>query len=427
MQGTLSVRNNFFSSKIVDFLVRCSFCVLVLFIQSCATTEKQIHPAAKDMQDMENQLKILQEEEFLYNETHFQDGSPIVTSKNLFANRDTILLTFAGDLMAHPALWQNGEFERIYEDVEKELQESDFSFTNLETPVVDSKKYSGYPGFNVHSEYVQCAVDAGFNVFSLTNNHTNDQGLVGINSTRDYFEQLHQKTKDSPRPIYHAGLKEKRQGPFTYQTFEKNGWKILFVAITEILNNTSNAPYIDYVPPYKIQRDSFVRDMEKLKDENPCDLFIISIHCWDTEYVFDMNKQQIDWYHRLLDGGADVVWVNHPHVAKDWELVVDEKNVPRKMIFYSMGNFVSKHEQRRNTGEGFMTQLVFEKSSEGITISQINPILLTTYKTKDNHYVVKKLNNEFLLQLEKDDPGQLRFYKERLNFMKKISGKVQWQ
>ena len=358
----------------------------------------------------------------------FQDGSKIVTSETAFEEKDTILLTFAGDLMAHPALWQNGEFERIYEEISGYVKESAFSFVNLETPLCDTRPYSGYPGFNIHHEYADAAIDAGFNVFSLTNNHTNDQGLTGINSTRAYFEKKAYESKDSDRRIYHAGLKEKKNGPLTYQVLEKDGWTILFVAVTEILNSQNSSSMIDYVPPSVSARNDFVSKIKKLRSENPCDLFVISIHCSEPEYIFDLSSRQKAWYERLLENGADIIWVNHPHVAKDWELFPDAQNVPRKIVFYSMGNFISKHETRRNTGEGFMTQIRFEKTEDnGIVIDEINPVLLTTYRTKDNHYVIRKLDDDFIKRLETEDPAQADFFRERKTFMKKISGKVQWQ
>ena len=426
-------------------ILPCIFlCLAPIFLAGCATAKKPPVPGLPIETDgtnatEESEAKTEESEESIaeklardleikrYNETHFQDGTEIVTSKTAFDGRDTLLLTFGGDLMAHPALWRNGGFERIYEEIESYVQESDFSFVNVETPVYDARPYSGYPAFNVHHEYVDAAIKAGFNVFSLTNNHTNDQGFYGITATREYFRQKAEELKSSERPIYYAGLKEQSNGPLTYQVIKKNGWTILFVAITELLNSSSNSSIIDYVPPNTSSRNSFVEKIKKLEQENPADLFILSIHCSDPEYVFDIRSTQTAWYERLLNTGADVIWVNHPHVAKDWELYPDADNVPRKMIFHSMGNLVSKHETRNNTGEGFLTQVRFEKTDDGIRIVGINPILLTTYQTKDNHYVIRKLDGNFLGRLKNEDPYQLNFFTERKTFMKKISGKVKWQ
>lgn len=421
----MKVSHSFFKDKSTRILASICLVLQALFISSCATNS--IRPCPQNAKKLAASMKRPLDGG-LYPFTHFDDGSSIVTSKNAFKSKDTILLTFAGDLMAHVPLWDKGKFEQIYEAVSPYIKGSDFSFTNLETPVCDRRPYSGYPGFNVHHEYADASIDAGFNVFSLTNNHTNDQGLEGINATRDYFKSVAEKTKYTERPVYYAGLKEEKNAPLTYQVIKKDGWTILYVAITELLNSTTNRAMIDYVPPSSAERESFIKDIKNLQEKNPADLFIISIHCSDPEYVFDIRAPQDNWYRRLLDAGADVVWVNHPHVAKDWELIPDSDNVARKIIFHSMGNFISRHESRRNTGEGFMTQVVFEKTPDGgIRIAEINPILLTTYKTKNDHYVIKKLDEDFLDWLSVNDPAQKSFFKERLSFMKKISGKVKWQ
>ena len=162
-----------------------------------------------------------------YYNTHFADGTAIVNSKSAFDSEDSILLTFAGDIMAHTPNWSKGNFPRIYRDIEALIKESPLTFANLETPVAENRPFSNYPAFNVHGDYAQAAIDAGFNVFSLANNHTNDQGLNGIQQTKKYFDAKIEATKESDRPVYAAGLKERQNGPWSYQVIETGNWKIL--------------------------------------------------------------------------------------------------------------------------------------------------------------------------------------------------------
>ena len=179
------------------------------------------------------------------NSSFFEDGSPVLTSDTAFQGQDSLLVTFAGDLMAHKPNWDRGHFDEIYEDIKDELLECPLVFANLETPVCDSKPYSTYPNFNVHHEYVEAAIDAGFNVFSLTNNHTNDQFLEGINSTREWFLKKEAETNETQRPVFACGLKNKPEDPLTYMIIKQDDWTILFVSITEILNTNYYSSYID--------------------------------------------------------------------------------------------------------------------------------------------------------------------------------------
>ena len=83
----------------------------------------------------------------------------------------------------------------------------------------------------------------------------------------------------------------------------------------------------------------------------------------------------------LLNNGVDIVWANHPHVVRKWELVnvkkdkrmpADEENLKcQKLIFYSMGNtisgqrtkpdFANPSADRDNTGDGLIINVDFEK------------------------------------------------------------------
>ncbi|CRH90923.1 Bacterial capsule synthesis protein PGA_cap [Chlamydia trachomatis] len=67
-----------------------------------------------------------------------------------------------------------------------------------------------------------------------------------------------------------------------------------------------------------------------------------------VEYQLEPTQEQVDLYHKMVDWGADVVFGGHPHVAEPSEIV--EKDGDKKLIIYSMGNFISN--QRLETMEG---------------------------------------------------------------------------
>ena len=100
-----------------------------------------------------------------------------------------INLTFAGDLMAHLSNYSFGPFSELYSGVKSILQSDDLSFVNLETPVDNTNIYSTFPRFNVNSEYVWAAIVAGFDVFSLANNHAADRGPPGCGANGRCFSR----------------------------------------------------------------------------------------------------------------------------------------------------------------------------------------------------------------------------------------------
>ena len=439
------------SSYIFKLLSTLSAAVFLSLIIACETSKKQPNPtdikealenegskeaADGEILDFEAIAKKEKEEAFLKN--FFSDSTPIVTAETAFQNTDSILMTFAGDIMAHTPNFSRGHYDEIYKDIESIIQASSFSFANLETPVDEKRDFSTYPSFNVHQSYSNAAIQAGFNVFSLANNHTNDQGLEGIRETKSYFDTLMKDTADSERPVYANGLKDTPSSPFTYNLIHKDGWTVLFMAVTEILNQGAHASYINYIRTDEKARKNFIQQVEELRAKNPCDIFVLSIHCSEPEYILTINKTQAEFYHNLLDAGVDVVWANHPHVAKDWEVIADSENIPRKMIFYAMGNSISGQRYspsfsnpampREYTGDGFIAQVRFIKDDKGIHIVHVNPTLITTYVTPELLCVIKRLDDNFVSELrEKKLDKWANYLEQRIKLMKKIKGKTSWQ
>lgn len=368
----------------------------------------------------------------------FKGEYSFITVENQFTQHNELTCLFAGDIMAHRPNWSHGRFNEIYESISEDLKKADFSFANIETPVSNSNEYSTFPYFNVHGEYVDAAINAGFNVFSLANNHSNDQDLIGINETRDYFLDKIKKTSDTENPIYAAGLKQTENEPYSFQIIEKNGWKILFVAVTEILNRPIYYKWIDYVTPNTKGRDNFKNEMKKLREENPCDIFIISIHCAEEEYVRTIAKSQKNYYMELLDCGVDVIWANHPHVSRTWDLIQNEKDGTSKMIFYSLGNTISAqrytpnfqnpNDDREYTGDGYIIKVVFDKTENGIAIRQVSPMLITTFIDNSGMYLIKKLTDEQISEMKATGFKTWGNYLEkRKNYMEEIKGNLIWQ
>lgn len=357
---------------------------------------------------------------------------PVIKSEPL-----TIL--FAGDIMDHKPNYLMDNFNDIYEDIKPVVSSADLSLANIEAPVDDSRPFSTYPCFNMKNSYVQAAIDAGFNVFSLANNHTNDQGLNGILATYDYFEKKEAETAETERPVYACGVKKKENDPdLTYKVIEVKGWTILFAAVTEILNAPNYKKYIDFLNPAQETRKAFVERLVTLRKDNPCDLFILSIHCCEPEYIRPVNKSQNVFYKQLLENGIDIVWANHPHVAKDWEIFGSkETGIQNKIIFNAMGNTISAQRtnpqfkapetERDYTGDGYMIKVTFDKNDQ-LSITNVEPHIITTYINPKWNYVIKKLDDDLFESLKKEDRiTWAKYLRDRKKLMEKVKGIETWQ
>ena len=325
-------------------------------------------------------------------------------------DKDTITLLFAGDIMAHSVNYYITTYEKIWRDVRDVISEQDLAFANIEAPVDTTKPASSYPSFNMTQKYVQAAVDAGFDVFSLCNNHTNDQYKNGILETIKTTQAITQNTlEQSNHQIYFSGIKDSPKAPYTYNYFETNSWKILFLPITELLNRPDASDYINFIKPDDDSRKVFINYVKELKAANPCDLFIISIHTSEPEYTRNITDKQNEFYMNLLEAGADVVWANHAHIIKDRKIIVNTKTGNDKLIMYANGNTISGQRtkpeltsknpngERDNTGDGLLYNVTFHREKDGsVKIKKCEPQFITTYINTANEYVIKPLNQDFV-------------------------------
>lgn len=356
------------------------------------------------------------------------------SSKNTKISPETELsLVFAGDVMAHTPNFKNTDFDRIWRDVAPLVSSADLAFANIEAPVANALPWSTYPQFNMHQEYIEAAIRAGFNVFSLTNNHTNDQYLDGIKQTKKYF--------DSRKGIWACGLKEKSGDPLTYKIIEKNGFKVLFVSITELLNRNDFASYIDFYPSTGRKRTQLIEELKKLHEDSNPDLFVLSVHTDEPEYVIKVTEDHKKFFKRIIEEcKADIIWANHPHVVKIFEETAASTHYTETLgqkerkafIMYANGNTISA--QRTNpqfsapetardyTGEGLIMKMKATKKSDGtVILSGFEPHLITTYITPSWQFVIKLLDDDFIATLDRAEvTNWAKYLTERKKLMEKV-------
>ena len=391
-----------------------------IFLFSCATTRVETEPLQTETEETEIELVSQPQED---------DG--------------TISLLFAGDLMAHSVNYVISDYPKIWRDVKYIIEPADLAFANIEAPIDNTQKPQNYPNFNMPQSYIEAAIDAGFDVFSLCNNHTNDQGLNGIKETVKTTQRLIERSKARGENIYFSGLKDGKKADLTYNLIEKKGWKILFLPVTEILNRPANSEYINYIENSEQAHNAFLKKVTELRQKNPCDLFVISIHAYEVEYSRTITDSRDDFYMQLLDAGADIVWSNHAHIIKDRKYIFYHETNSQKVIMYANGNTISGQRtapeltstnptgERDNTGDGLMVKLTFKKQKNGNPPTLINSenFFITTYINTANEYVVKPLNQDFVDYLW-DVPRSdwARYIKRRIEINKKYTKDIiVWQ
>jgi poly-gamma-glutamate capsule biosynthesis protein CapA/YwtB (metallophosphatase superfamily) len=211
----------------------------------------------------------------------------------------------------------------LFLNVADSLKSADLTLGNLEGVLlaggvcVKTPAKATVYAFRTPPSYAQHLVDAGFDFLNLANNHLNDFGREGVESTM--------KTLDG-QCIAYGGTAGK------YAGFDFAGKT---VAIACFATSPGTNLLIDI--------ESAQRKVAALAREN--DITIVSfhgggeglkyLHTRDTfEYFLGQPRGNVVEFARaVVDSGADLVWGHGPHVPRAIEIYKD------RIIAYSLGNF----------------------------------------------------------------------------------------
>jgi poly-gamma-glutamate capsule biosynthesis protein CapA/YwtB (metallophosphatase superfamily) len=216
--------------------------------------------------------------------------------------------------------------------------DGDLAFVNLETVVTDSNdirtdgnKSAGAFHFRSHPGGVKALTAAGFNLFSLANNHAMDYGAQGLEETL-----FHMAVAGGERPIAFAGVGADFDEATRPACLEVDGTRIGLGAIGIVTGDIPQHRAGPKKPGQASYRNRL--DFETVVDRlatMEAGYRILSIHYGLEGRVVPDDRQFTDWRAFAAElKGIDLIAGHHPHVAQGVEL--NGKSV----IFYGLGNFM---------------------------------------------------------------------------------------
>ncbi|HQK69206.1 MAG TPA: CapA family protein [Bacteroidales bacterium] len=233
------------------------------------------------------------------------------------ARSDSVKLLFCGDFIA-----QNPRTIVLSDNLKKLIAECDIKCLNFEgpLPIGNSVTIPGTAILPQSMESPHWCEENGFNLISLSNNHTGDFGDTGLLKTVDAFKSA---------SVIGAGSWEEA---YTVKTMQKGRLKMGFLSVAQcefgILNDhwttkeSVGCAWINYP-----ELNNIITEAKRSLDY----LFVIT-HAGIEFFDIPLPEWR-DRYRQLIDSGADAVIGGHPHVPQGWELYKG------KPIFYSLGNF----------------------------------------------------------------------------------------
>ena len=226
-----------------------------------------------------------------------------------------LTMTFTGDVLiaSEKNYTSSGSFNEYAENnpptyflekVAPIFEKDDFTIVNLENVLSDNDLQEiekELPAFWFYAKTANTDIltSSSVEVVSLANNHYGDYGLQG--------------KLDTEAAVEAAGLLYGKDDKTVY--LEKNGYTIALIC---------NGLWGEW------QADSIVKRIEEAEAQS--DFQVVYFH-GGKEGIYTPEDWKIRAVHKIIDGGADLVIGNHPHVLQRWE---EYNGVD---IIYSMGNF----------------------------------------------------------------------------------------
>ena len=210
----------------------------------------------------------------------------------------------------------------LFDGIRKLFAEGDFNFCNLESVLSEtgirrwwlpSVEMRGFPAC------VDGLASAGINVVNVANNHILQHGMLAFHETIELL---------ASGGIDVVGVDVERKSRVFRCT--RNGIDFAFAGYSMHPEEYYSGDNIAYS-----FRDDVQRIVEEVRDLRAgFDGFIVCSMHWGHEFIHYPTPEQVDFAHRLIDAGVNVLLGHHPHVLQGCE----EYN--GGLICYSLGNFI---------------------------------------------------------------------------------------
>lgn len=244
-------------------------------------------------------------------------------------------IVFAGDAMQHQIQLDNArradgtyDYSETFAEIAPWVTEADYAVVNLET-TLGERNFTGYPCFCSPDSYAQALKDSGFDLFMTANNHTLDRRDKGLRRTVAVLDSM---------GVDHIGTYTDKGARTERLPLIKdiNGFKVAFLNYTYGTNGIKIQG--DVVVDY-IDRALIRSDVQAARDAGA--EIVVAMPHWGVEYVLKENATQRALVEYMLDLGVDAVVGGHPHVVQPMHIYQRTDSLDKRLVVYSMGNFVS--------------------------------------------------------------------------------------
>ncbi|MFI6824509.1 CapA family protein [Micromonospora sp. NPDC050187] len=231
-----------------------------------------------------------------------------------------------------PPAWPWGEALALLDELGPDVR-----VVNLETAVTARGAHAPAKAihYRMHPGNLACLTVARLDACALANNHVLDFGPLGLTDTLDALSGAGIATAGAGRDAASAG------GPARVPLGQGRDLLVWSVAAPSagVLPSwaaTASAPGVAYLPEISVaSADALAGRITAVA--GPGDRVLVSVH-WGTNWGYDVPPGHVDFAHRLIDAGVDVVHGHSSHHPRPVEVYRD------RLVLYGCGDLIDDYE-----------------------------------------------------------------------------------
>lgn len=345
-----------------NFIIISSLLLLVIIL--CIIINVILHiNETKKIAEEQQRIEEYVEEVYMSVEAELNDF-------NNFKSDSIVRISAVGDILLGNNLKNYGANEQglygdLFSDITKYFSDSNIVIGTYETDITEETK-----------PFANAIRENGMEIVTLAHNHAMDNGMGGLNSTKEYLNSIGIETIGT----YADEAKDR------VLIKEERGAKIAFLTYT----------YDNQKDGVNIYDEEIVKQDLQYAEEN-ANYSIVLMH-WGDIYSNNVNSTQKEQAKFLVDNGADLIIGAHPSAIQPMEIIKNSEEEDC-LVAYSLGDFTSDFKSENANLELILNIALYydaENNKMSLYKADYVPIFMNDYgsKYKQNRYKLLDMKNE---------------------------------
>lgn len=253
------------------------------------------------------------------------------TNQNISESDTLIKMSAVGDILCSNAMLEDAynentktyDFSHMVNKISGFINNADVVMGTMETGIVSEE----FNDKRAPIEFARAIKDSGVNLVTISHNHSLDNGVKGIQETRDNLEELD-----------FTVIGDKLETSNAVAIKEVKNAKIGFLTYTCFLDNEEQIKQEEKDCINMYSEEQVKSDVAYAKEQG-AEYICVLIH-WGDAISENVTEDQKNIAKYLIDNDVDLIIGSHPSVVQPMEVVQNEEG-ENVFVAYSIGTYIS--------------------------------------------------------------------------------------